>query len=71
MTAHLEVLVGVELLVLLVGLVDQLDALRRDVGLARLPQYLAEDGGIVRCYGCGTWVDTPAEACESCQEGGL
>ena len=60
-----------------VGLVDQIDALRRDVGLRRdralsgLPQYLAEDGDCVRCYGCGAWVDKPAEVCDRCRAGGL
>lgn len=63
-----------------VGLVDQLDALQRDAGLrytradydaGRVPQYLGEDGGIVRCVGCGAWVDRPADTCERCKAGGL
>lgn len=57
-----------------VGLADQLGAYERDLtgpDWSKLPQTLGEDGTLVRCYGCGTWVERPEVACSECKLGGL
>jgi hypothetical protein len=56
-----------------VALADQMAALERDLRAAahgRITQALGEDGGLLRCYGCGAWVEG-AEVCAACQAAGL
>lgn len=57
-----------------VALADQLGAFERDLANARygrIGQALGEDGDLVRCHGCGDWIERPAEACPDCRLGGL